>query len=696
LQKLGYSFSSEEFGTSFFNETCAAINELKKKYNIPVKACYVDKQTADAINQRLTGGLRVNFPIFFGAKSDDVKILQAALASLGFGEVDGPEATDGSFGDATCNGVTKFKKEFQIISNTCYVDETTADKINELINTPLGISFIISGKVLNAFNEPIAGQQVMAYDIDLIGAGYYKKIDTPNGTWFGAGMQKLGEATSDIEGYYEIIFNESDFADAEGDNLPDVVSFVTTNGVIEGRSSLSTKKDFADGTTLANWNIIINNQNIRGESEYAKLHRIVDPFMEKSKLTLNQIADSDDQIEFVASELEQDVFKVTQLVLADLLFQQAPDLKQFLEVDQPLEFLYGLGRQSIKLDWSVLSKTSIVNIANAIQQSHDSNIIFAIDIREISGFAKGLHDAAVKNNLNNSSSVQNGIKNVLSIVTTDDAVMQKFYKTYINRSTSPQEFWNSLREDPSLKDSVAPLLLTNSLSALSGNNATVMQKLAKKTINNDVTSLLTLSIQDWNDAIGTDIPDTVPGATTEEKQNNYRESMRSLLFASYPNEKVSLMVKTQEESGIEDEEVRTSLNKFMDSTKFDLRLNRLMDKPDANSNDTFQTKLEEIAGNKKEDAKNWLNKIQRVFQFSSSPDVMTKLLQKGIDSATMVASMPYTTFKTKYSDVADDPTLLAIHQRASHIVSMIEYTIVSLNRFSQTAKVPAVTGEINY
>ncbi|HEX5151232.1 MAG TPA: hypothetical protein VFW07_07270 [Parafilimonas sp.] len=681
-------------GMVFDDTTCSMLTALKTKYGISSHLCVVEKRTAEVLNEFLIengSAANINFPLFYGMDSDAVARLQDALriTSKVINDI------SGKFEDGTCTALIKFQEEKGIFVHACYVDEPTANKINELL-APTGKTYKVSGKVFNMFKEPLAGQNVVAYDLDLTGAGYYKKIDNPNGTWFGDGMQKLGEATSDADGYYEINFHESDFADAEGDAQPDVVCFVVSDGAIAGLSALSTKKDFREETTLADWNIIINNQNVRGESEYSKLRRMVDPFMEKSKLALHQIAGSADQVQFVATETEQDVINVMQLVMAEAINSEAPGLKEALEILSPVELLYGLGRQNVNLGWRSLASISIANIIAAVKKSFDSNIIFLVDPRETTDFARVLHEDAVSKTMASSANQPNGIKNILAIAIKEEgsALSEKFYSAYINHSGSPQEFWTALRNDDSLKDKVDSLLVVNQLSALTGNHVPLMTKLIAAVPGNNIHTLLKLTDEDWNTAIGNDVPDFVTGDTDEEKKMKYRTYLQNSLYAAFPNEKISLMAQNENEIKIKNKSIRDKLNEFMSTTNFDLRLNRLHD-IENKTGSTFQQALDIIGGDEKKELQAELNKIQRVFQFSPSPEIMTKLLDAGIDSATRVATMPFSTFKIKFSAVADEATLLAIHQRASHIVSMIEYSVLSLSKTSQSAGIPAISGQFN-
>ncbi|MFL9482877.1 hypothetical protein ACI6Q2_08870 [Chitinophagaceae bacterium LWZ2-11] len=625
------------------------------------------------------------------------------------------------YDNATTKWVVIFQQQLQIQNfREGVLDELTANRLNNLlrefgglgIDKPEGYPFEISGSsnngnsdskykvsgfVTNKNGEFLKNQTVIAYDIDLKGVRIYKIAQTIDELNANNGLQLLGSTITGEDGGYSISFSANQFNDAEM-GPADVVCYVAQSNadgriVITGRSAMTKDSDYIDGLSVENWNIVLDDVAIKGESEYSKLVRIVDPFMQASGLNLYEIADSPDQIEFLANELKQDPVKISLLV-------NAATLNKEMQRDiSSRELFYGLGKQSVKLDWLTISETGVAASISCLRQSFNSNSITVVanSPREadnlIVKFAQDLHDYAVQKNLNDSATQPNGIKNILSTaIKNNDVLMQNFYKGYINRTGSPQEFWKTLREDETFKNNVDSLLMTNRLSALTINNANVMQRLITKIPDNDVTKLMELTNDEWNTAIDTDIPDFISGSTLDEKKNNYREFMSGQLNAAFYNEKVSLMVKNENEINISDQGIRDKLNTFLTTTKFDLRYNRLYDKV-VDSTTTFQEQLERIGGEQKETLNEELNKIQRVFQFSPSPEIMTKLLASGIDSATMVASMPYTTFKEKYKDVGDEQILLSIHQRASHIVSMIEYSILSLNKFSQSAKIPAIAGK---
>ena len=719
LTNFGFGGIDPNKPGEFEKTTCQSVLKFQKESGLNINACYVDNIIADKINSLIDGveKFTVSGRVLSSAGQSIIGVtviaydndhLQALPLGSAVTNVDGfyqISYNPAQFATEGKNKVDLIIQAFDtagrklITSNVIIAANLLSEeKIDLLVQDNVNSKkYSVSGRVLNQFGEGIGSKTVMAYDVDLNGARIYKTAEKVDELNTNGGMQFLGGTTSNADGFYSITFTQDQFSTAEV-GLADVVSYVTQpdpDGImmITGRSAMTKDSDYKNGLSVENLDIVINDSVIRGLSEYDKIISVVNPFMEANQLTLFQIADSPDQIVFLSTELQQDLNTISILVNASSLNND------MLGNERWQEFIYGLGRQSVKLDWSTISRISIETITADILQSVSSNIISAgTNPREetkavVSNFAVELHSFAVQKSLDQSAAKPNGVKNILKVSIKDDTLMHSFYQSYINRKGTPNDFWDSLRKDDTMKDHVDTLLMTNRLSALTGNNANVIQRLISIITDNDITKLLEISNDDWNNSIGNDVPENVSGINDIEKQNNYRKFMQGMLFAAYPNEKVALMIKN--DLTIDDPAVRDLLFQFMTSTKFDLKLNRLHDKMDPNKDATFQNKLEEISRDRTPDVLNELNKIQRVFQFSPSPELMIKLLDNGIDSATMVSSMPYITFKSKYQALADEQTLLSIHQRASHIVSMIEYTMLSLNRFAQSAKISAITGQNN-
>lgn len=201
------------------------------------------------------------------------------------------------------------------------VSNTGAGNINEgttgnVINVAPDTNQVykVSGKVFNSLGEPIAGQSVAAYDVDLRGAAIYRTVESPKALADNGGCEPLGGTTSNNDGYFEITFVNTDSAYSEL-ALADVVVFATSQDAIIGRSALSIKTSYNGGVELKDWNVILANADHRGTTEYSMIMAIVQPLLESSQLTLDQLFNSLDQIQFLANETEQDFKKFNCLYL---------------------------------------------------------------------------------------------------------------------------------------------------------------------------------------------------------------------------------------------------------------------------------------------------------------------------------------------------------------------------------------------
>lgn len=710
LNKLGFDqINGDEMNRPLFGATtCRALTAFKERFHIKNSRCLVESRTAAAINDRLNQlGLQepellIASPLVFGMNSEKISALQKALRLIGFGAGIDP-AENSIFGKTTCEAIVAFQREMGMEVISCYVDNETADKINALLESSSNGQapqmntdrYAVSGFVIDSNGEPVDQQPVAVYDIDLTGSAVYRKAETITELTSKGGVQPLGNGVSNADGFYRVEFARATFRTDEptDHDTADVVALAVNGEEIIGRSPLSKRRDY-EANELKKWDIHLLPVNKRRRSpEYIFVEKAITQYLDSqlTKVQPWQISMNADMLEFLADELAISNDKVDAFTGADFLIHDATSPGEELPAfasqwPAAREFLYGLARQSIKLDWQILSTTSTTSINRYISESSEANIISQQEEQNVASFAEALHAFATKKMLNQSAS----LKTTLSIALNQEELIERFHTAYTNRSLSPGEFWDALAHDDQLKEAIPALKLTNQLSALTGNHASLMTRLAPLA-QGDAVKLLELSDEDWKSAIGTDFPSFVTGESDDEKSSRYRNYMRGKLHAAFYNEKVSLMARKEEEIRIADATLRDMISQFLSSTKFDLRQNRLHDKM-KDSEDTFQQKLDEIGGDRKVELKESLNKVQRVFQFSPSPEVMTKLLEAGIDSATMIVSMPFATFKAKYKAVGDNDTLLAIYQRATHIVSMIEFSILSLNRFSQSARISAIGG----
>src|SRR5690242_10097368 len=117
------------------------------------------------------------------------------------------------------------------------------------------VIYKVSGKVFNTNNEPIDRQAVIAFDVDLVGAAVYNTAKTVRELQASKGFEFLGKATTNGDGYYEIIFKSEMFRRHEIGKA-DVVVFAIEENTITGRSRLSSEKNYFN-TELRQWDVYL-------------------------------------------------------------------------------------------------------------------------------------------------------------------------------------------------------------------------------------------------------------------------------------------------------------------------------------------------------------------------------------------------------------------------------------------------------
>ena len=177
--------------------------------------------------------------------------------------------------------------------------------------------YTVSGCVINLKNEPLVGQQVLAADVDLKGAAIYKTVTSVRVLKAGGGFDILGTATTDADGSYEVAFTSEMYKRNEL-GLADVIVFAVEGDKIVARSKLATQKDYINNE-LTHWDIQLPDTSKRGVPEYTRLIQVLGPFVKENGLQLFQLSASAEQIDFLATETEQDQSHTSLAVQSDQL-----------------------------------------------------------------------------------------------------------------------------------------------------------------------------------------------------------------------------------------------------------------------------------------------------------------------------------------------------------------------------------------
>jgi len=331
----------------------------------------------------------ISAPIQLNEVSDKVANLQAALGALGF-SIPQEEISRKTAAQGTAKAVHDFQSQNKIPGNTAVlVDQATADFLNRLLKdrkllddaggAAAAKTYTISGKVLNARSEALEGKSVQAFDLDLRGARIYKTAQTLDEITANKGMRPLGSAVSRTDGTYSITFTNQQLNPAEP-GLPDVIVYAVKDNKIIGRSALSTDTNFTNGNLLQGWDVVVAGIADRGPSEFTTLLQQVQDRLRISSVAMNELLDSTDQIDFLATEIEQPVNNVQLLITANQLAQVFPN------DPNAHSLLYGLGREAVPLSFSAIALTAEDRLLAAWRQAFDSNIIGAVDDKTLTAF----------------------------------------------------------------------------------------------------------------------------------------------------------------------------------------------------------------------------------------------------------------------------------------------------------------------
>jgi hypothetical protein len=152
--------------------------------------------------------------------------------------------------------------------------------------------------------------------------------------------------------------------------------------------------------------------------------------------------------------------------------------------------------------------------------------------------------------------------------------------------------------------------------------------------------LFELQASDWIDIVKkTGAPAFIEGQSDDDKAKAYAELIERTLNAAFPTRRTAGMIE-KDPLPIEKTITAKNIDTFLSANKdFDFATSRVMD---------FDKKIHEVAGDNYAEVKHELMKLQRVFQVSTTPEVMTALLKNNLHSAYTIANIPRKSFIRTY------------------------------------------------
>jgi hypothetical protein len=271
----------------------------------------------------------------------DVALLHTELAQLGYTTIPAPEVRGQLFGPGTLQAVQDFQRK-RGLTVTGVVDPPVAKAINAAVDAIVPASFTVSGLVRHQDGMALGGVIVRAFDKDL------------------RSEQPLGQATSNVDGRYEIVYSADKFARGEKKTADLIVRAFSPEGLQLSESSI-----LFNAPAAATVNLTITPLPPVTSSEYEQLVADITPALDG--VAIADLTDGD--IAFLAAETGEPADSVTSLRLAAQLLRQTAT---------PAEAFYGWFREGLPPSLDGLLALDPQALRTALEKAISGAIIPAV------------------------------------------------------------------------------------------------------------------------------------------------------------------------------------------------------------------------------------------------------------------------------------------------------------------------------
>jgi hypothetical protein len=522
---------------------------------------------------------------------------------------------------------------------------------------------LVRGTIRRGDGKPIDGATVTAYDRDL-----RKK-------------QVLGEATTALDGRYEIRYGLETFLRAEKGSADLLVSVSSA----EGSASSGIVFNAKDEETI---DLVVADRR----SEYARIAAAIPPLLQGQDVGLTELRENDEHQDFtfLAGETGEDAGHIELFVVAERLSLAADLLsgethpkgsgktsskKRYLAA----EVLYGLIRQGVPTTLPRLLAQHHRILQRALLTSRRDNVIPpSLSDQEISSALDKIRQLAVNHVLRDGPEKERtSLAVLLDLSALPKEKHARFADLYLQHQGPRKKFWPALRGDKEFKDEgvVDRLELTFELGQLTRNHLSLVRELQQRASSGQLKSLRDLAAldrTDWEALINKQVngkaigfPKDTPGKDDPEKVRNYAASLERMIEEAHPTAVFAARFKQRGIPGAE--AIKTEIDGFFaDNPAFDFRTTYIekyfADKPSVNALPA------------RDAIKKHLKKAQRLLKLSLRFEEIRDLLASGLDSALSITQMSRRAFVSQHSNPVPNPDLtydlavgrvdLAVHERA--------------------------------
>lgn len=477
-------------------------------------------------------------------------------------------------------------------------NQTSGDKEVNLEIDPIGGSptgddiFSVSGKITDAFGQPVENTFVAAYDIKILGEVL------------------LGDNNTSATGDFLIYYNRSQISDGKlCADLQVRVHETDTSGEVLAQSSVIDQAGKNERVFLA-----IAPDGYLGQSEYAIMLEKLTPFI--GGIDLSMVAP--DRPAILAAKIDEE-----EEVVMDFL--QARILAGKTTVSE--EALYGLMRYQLPYTFTELLKTPDDDKRRALIATTNANIINPAIADDIEAIIIALRASLVDNELDLANPNGNFLVQLLTLAGLDETKQKAFYTAYLNDGSVGSDFWIDITNNGTLsvseRETVKKLF---QYSVITQNHLPLITLLHNDANLSTLQDVSALAIADWSALVDqTGVPNVPAAQLTPEVKSDYVDALITASEEAYPS---------------------VVLRKFLeiDADPADLdTLTFLQDNPDFDFKDTSPTKF--IAENP--NAIDNINSTDKIFETKrlwhvaegfNKAETIKALSSSGFDSASKIGA----------------------------------------------------------
>jgi hypothetical protein len=488
-------------------------------------------------------------------------------------------------------------------------------------------SFVVQGRVLTASGRPIPNCFVKAVDVDL------------------RSEEILGTTTTNrSDGKYCITYTDDQFKNVErGTADLKVSAFESARSQIP----LATSPIFWNAPKDCTIDVIVGGDKVIGPTEFQNLQDTIIPLLGKLQPKDLFVDDDHHDVDFLVNE--------TGLLKTNIqLFILAYQVQSQASVQIDAEVLYGLFRGGLPTRLPDLVAVEQVRLTQALTTAGNNNIIRNLSSEEIDQIVAALHKEAVSRAAGSTAN-PTPVSSVLGTVLSDpSSFLEKLPKFQGDSET----FWQSLSQDPTMKEKVPAIQSAVRLGVLTLNNASLMQVLQKRNIATPE-DMATMSRDAWKSVIkdaGGSVPPEIAGDTADQKVANYVGTLMNIVEDLQPTKFVASQIAQDKSLGIPGQAQLTTF--FQKNPTFDITKTRF---------DTFITNNPgSIAGIDNPDLlKKNMGSIQRIYTITSRFEQTKALVSRGINSSLQISQIGRSSFLTQFSaSLGGDLQAIRIFDRA--------------------------------